>query len=414
MSNKLSLPSWSAVRPLKSWSWLCSFCFLSSEQNYMFLVYLDVYIFHWSRHTMSSLTSTTGLVSSFKVAMKVFPLLRKINARNYLLRFLRLISGSPRMSWKIFFQYGVFSFFKARYLQNYQFSVFVQNRNLMPATSVWKLVWKIVNFLPSLWKLDVPEMPKRVFSLETTRYSNFYFFNSTHFIFINQIVNLDSFIPWADCLFLVTQILISKSELESWEARSGKNDFSTDRSRNSNLSFSRTTDVNSCIRFWIDAFLLTLQRDSYTDESLVLFCKVDWIFASRFASPTFFSRIFVSFLKSIVVCSVHHLLAVLTETIAVRWHFLLSISLCTSVSKEALIVFILAQFSSSISPYMSLTLFVVEAASLNISSFVSPTYFVFRCKKFFSDRTKTRLYFFFSLTNFPYFVFYLSQLHQVI
>ena len=48
--------------------------------------------------------------------------------------------------------------------------------------------------------------------------------------------------------FSASQSMISASEFESWWARFGKNDFSSDMSRNSNSSFSKTTAVNSCIK----------------------------------------------------------------------------------------------------------------------------------------------------------------------
>ena len=100
--------------------------------------------------------------------------------------------------------------------------------------------------------------------------------------------------------------MIYTSELESWWARSGKSDFGSDTSRNSKSSFSKTTASNSCIKFWIEAFILL--RDSYIEESLVLFLRLALILPSRSPSPNFFSqRCFFS--KSIVVCSIYHLCA---------------------------------------------------------------------------------------------------------
>ena len=53
-----------------------------------------------------------------------------------------------------------------------------------------------------MWNLDRLELPESAFSLHTTRYSNFYFFNYTCFINFYQSVSLGSFIPEADCSFL--------------------------------------------------------------------------------------------------------------------------------------------------------------------------------------------------------------------
>ena len=63
------------------------------------------------------------------------------------------------------------------------------------------LIDKSVVFTP-LWNLDGPELPESAYSLDTPRYSNVYFFNSTCFIFFHQGVSLDSYIPEADSSFL--------------------------------------------------------------------------------------------------------------------------------------------------------------------------------------------------------------------
>ena len=49
-----------------------------------------------------------------------------------------------------------------------------------------------------------PELPESTFSFDTPRYSNLYFFKCTHINIFNQQINLDSFVPEADCLFLNT------------------------------------------------------------------------------------------------------------------------------------------------------------------------------------------------------------------
>ena len=53
-----------------------------------------------------------------------------------------------------------------------------------------------------LWSFDGPELPESAFSLDTARYLNFYFFNSTFFIYIHQVINLDGFLPEVDWSFL--------------------------------------------------------------------------------------------------------------------------------------------------------------------------------------------------------------------
>ena len=73
--------------------------------------------FDLSRHAKSSLSATTGFMSSTKVAVKGFPLLRSISANNYLLCSLRLTSDCPEKS--NFFQHGVFSIFKASFPLNF-------------------------------------------------------------------------------------------------------------------------------------------------------------------------------------------------------------------------------------------------------------------------------------------------------
>ena len=110
--------------------------------------------------------------------------------------------------------------------------------------------------------------------------------------------------------------MISTSELETREARSCKIDFSSDISRNSNSSFSKTTAVNSCIRLWIDAFIPL--QNSYSEKSLVLFLTVAGILPSKFPSTTFFPQWYVACFKSIVVCSICHFCAALAEINAMR------------------------------------------------------------------------------------------------
>ena len=49
-----------------------------------------------SRHAKSSLTATTGVIPSIKVAIKGFPILRSISASDYPFRYLRLTSDSSQ------------------------------------------------------------------------------------------------------------------------------------------------------------------------------------------------------------------------------------------------------------------------------------------------------------------------------
>ena len=76
-----------------------------------------------------------------------------------------------------------------------------------------------------------------------------------------------------------------------------------------------------------------------------------------------FSHSYVLLLKLLVVCSIYHCCAALTEHIAVRRCLLLSISVLVFVSTETSIASIMARFSPSISSYMSLTFSVSEGVS---------------------------------------------------
>ena len=88
---------------------------------------------------------------------------------------------------------------------------------------------------------------------------------------------------------------------------------------NSNSSFSKTTAVKSCIRFWIDAFILL--QAFFTRKSLVLFRTLAWSLPLRSPSTTFFSQKCVSFFEVIDICSIYHFSAALKVTIAVWLHF---------------------------------------------------------------------------------------------
>ena len=85
--------------------------------------------------------------------------------------------------------------------------------------------------------------------------------------------------------------------------------------------YSKTTASNTCIKSWIDPLLLL--QDFDTDNSLILFLKLAWNLPSRSQSTTFCSQNWVSFSKSIVVCSIYHFWATLTKNIAVQLCLLL-------------------------------------------------------------------------------------------
>ena len=116
--------------------------------------------------------------------------------------------------------------------------------------------------------------------------------------------------------------MISTLQWESWQAWSGKSGFSSDISRISNSCFSKTTALISCIRFWIDVFILL--KDSYAGESLVVFLTLAWAFPSKSPSTTFSLKSAFLSIKSIVVCSIYHFCATLTENIAVQLRLLLN------------------------------------------------------------------------------------------
>ena len=103
-------------------------------------------------------------MSSTKVTIKEFPLLRSIGANNYFFRSLQLTCDSPKSQ----------EVFLARNPGNYT----------------------------PLWYIDGPVLLESAFGIDTTRCSNFYFFNVLYFNFFYQGVSRDSFISEANCLFL--------------------------------------------------------------------------------------------------------------------------------------------------------------------------------------------------------------------
>ena len=65
--------------------------------------------FDSSRRSLSSLSAITGLISSTKVAIDKFSVLKVISGKNYPFRSLQLTFDSPKIS-RIFFQYGFLDF----------------------------------------------------------------------------------------------------------------------------------------------------------------------------------------------------------------------------------------------------------------------------------------------------------------
>ena len=74
--------------------------------------------------------------------------------------------------------------------------------------------------------------------------------------------------------------------------------------------------------FWIDALILL--KNCYTEESLVLFLKLAWLLPLRPLATTLFLEKWVSYLKSIDVCSIYPFCATLMENIAMRVGLLIS------------------------------------------------------------------------------------------
>ena len=91
------------------------------------------FTFNLSRHAKSYLTSATGFISSTKVTIKGFPLLRKINGENYAFRSLQLTGDTPKKLMKNF-SGCCLSIIKPRFPHNYQPDVFLRSLDLMLAT----------------------------------------------------------------------------------------------------------------------------------------------------------------------------------------------------------------------------------------------------------------------------------------
>ena len=81
------------------------------------------------RHAKSSLTSTTGFISSTKVAVKGFPLLSSISGNNYRFLLLRLTSDNPKIQ-DFFFNMESSRFYKPVFpittnlMSSFKFSVY--------------------------------------------------------------------------------------------------------------------------------------------------------------------------------------------------------------------------------------------------------------------------------------------------
>ena len=218
--------------------------------------------------------------------------------------------------------------------------------------------WAVFRWICTpLWSLDGPELPESAFSLDTIRYSSFYFFNTSYFNFIHQIVNLDSFSNQADCSFLI----ISKFDLY---IRNGILRGQKCQVIVVQAYLEIPTRLPRELQLWI--------LESGTDMTFSYHCrtltpKIFWfsslpwieVLHHDFHGQVFSQRC-VSSGKIFVVCSIYHSCASSTELIAMRRRLLLSTFLFTFVSKEALIVFILARFSSSFSAYAILIFFLFQ------------------------------------------------------
>ena len=126
------------------------------------------------------------------------------------------------------------------------------------------------------WNLHGPELPEGAFNFDTTWYSNVYFLNSTYIIFF--------LFTWRK-LFIFKHLKLLFLH-RTWNADSPE--VAKVILVQTYLSFSKSTAVSSCIRFWIDAFILL--QDCYTEASPVLFLTLVWILPSISPSITFFSQ----------------------------------------------------------------------------------------------------------------------------
>ena len=174
-----------------------------------------------------------------------------------------------------------------------------------------------------LWNLDGPELPKSAFSLGTTRYSNVYFFNTTHFSFMHQGVSLDdSFITEADCSFLS----ISKFNLyigigilrgqkwQKWFQFRHFLKFQVVLLENYSCEFFyqvlnwRLHTTTGILLWKISGFILYIGLNA---SIKIPIDNIDNFFLSK-----------IRFFKSIVLCSFYQFCAAFTENIAVRLHLL--------------------------------------------------------------------------------------------
>ena len=113
-------------------------------------------------------------------------------------------------SQELFFQYGFPSFFKGRFPHNTLTWCLPSKSQSIVFYLKLKIWWENHGTCIPLWDLVGPEFTESAFSIDSTRYSNFYFFNSTYFVFfVHQGVNIDSLIPEATFSFLI----VSKYDL---------------------------------------------------------------------------------------------------------------------------------------------------------------------------------------------------------
>ena len=165
------LSSWCLPKPSNVWGKFdCQIFVFSAHQN------LDspeipkyAITFDSSRHSKSSLSITTDFISSAKVTIEKFLLLRSISGNDYRFRSLRWACDSPKMS-NSFFWYRVLSIFQPGFRsQLLTWSLLPKARSIASKSSWNKWLGNLWVFTP-LWNSDGPKFPGSAFSLGIPRY----------------------------------------------------------------------------------------------------------------------------------------------------------------------------------------------------------------------------------------------------
>ena len=160
---------------------------------------------------------------------------------------------------------------------------------------------------------------QKVFSLDRTWWLNFYFFDSTYFIFIHQGVIFNSFTPEANCSFPNNSKYDLYIGIRILSGQKLQKCFGLEISLNSTSSFRKNY---SC-----ETFYQVLNLRFHTTTGLLLWRISGFIpyiglnSSIKMSIDNFFPQKRV-FFKSIVVCSIYHFCAVLTENIAERLRLL--------------------------------------------------------------------------------------------